>query len=322
MKISIIVPVYKVEAYIEKCLSSLVAQDLSMDDYEIICVDDGSPDNSTEIIKKFQSAHPNIVLIAQENQGVSAARNTGLDAAKGQYVFFVDADDSIYPNVLKALYDRLRQDDLDLLYVRMEYVDGMDRYQGEFKMDIPKIEILDGFHHQRRGFIASLYRKETIGKIRFISEIPIGEDAIFNVMVHTVAKRVSYSDLPVYKYHIREDSAVNSESKYSEKVFSGYLKSLTALKAYRDDNKTRLTDDQFQYFNRPFFKTIENALKTNIIPTLHRDRLKRLKDAIRNNGLEHLNAQVAANVKYFDRHPIIFLGYYKVKKMIKNLRKR
>jgi glycosyltransferase involved in cell wall biosynthesis len=322
MKISIIVPVYNVEAYLGNCLKSLLEQDLPPTDYEIIMVDDGSPDGSAKIIERYSENHPNIILIRQQNGGVSAARNAGIDAAKGKYIFFVDADDAIYPNVLKTLCDRAEQDSLDLLYVKMEYFGTDGKYQGEFAMDSPKIEILDGFSHQRRGFIASIYRTETIGDIRFVTGIPIGEDAIFNIMVHTVAQRVTYLDIPVYKYTMRDESAVNSLSKYSEKVFAGYLKTLKVLKAYRDANLDRLDESQVKYFNRPFFKTIENALKTSIIPMLHRQRLKRLKDAIRENGLGHLTAQVAASVKYFDQHPIIFLGYYKVKRMIKKLRKR
>jgi glycosyltransferase involved in cell wall biosynthesis len=321
MKISIIVPVYNVEAYLENCLKSLLEQDLPPTDCEIIMVDDGSPDGSAKVIEHYRESHPNIKLIRQQNGGVSAARNAGINAAKGKYIFFVDADDAIYPNVLKTLYDRAEQDNLDLLYVKMEYFGTDGKYQGEFKMDSPKTEILDGFNHQRRGFIASVYRTETIGDIRFVTGIPIGEDAIFNIMVHTVAQRVSYLDIPVYKYTMRDESAVNSDSRKNSRAFAGYLKSLASLKDYLDQNRHRFDKSQQHYFDRPFLKIIGNALRSNIIPGLSMERLLELKRFINANELDYLNPQIGATTKYYNSSPVIFFGYYGLKKIINAFRK-
>ena len=82
--LSVIIPIYKVEPYIERCLRSLLNQDLSKEDYEIICVNDGSPDNCREIVKRLQKEFENIILIDQENQGVSIARNKGADEEIGR----------------------------------------------------------------------------------------------------------------------------------------------------------------------------------------------------------------------------------------------
>ena len=103
MFLSIVVPVYNAELYLEECLHSLFTQDLPQADYEVICVDDGSTDKSGFILKSFSEKHPNLTIITQENSGVATARNTGLSAARGDYIWFVDADDVIQTNILRKL---------------------------------------------------------------------------------------------------------------------------------------------------------------------------------------------------------------------------
>jgi glycosyltransferase involved in cell wall biosynthesis len=90
-KISIIIPVYNAENYLEECLLSISQQ--TFGDFEILAINDGSTDRSLEILKKYQAKEPRLQVISQENKGVSAARNLGLDNAKGEYIAFVDADD-------------------------------------------------------------------------------------------------------------------------------------------------------------------------------------------------------------------------------------
>ena len=103
MKLSIILPVYNVENFIADCLDSLLNQDLDKSEYEIICVDDGSPDNSYIVIEEYQSRNENIRLIRQQHGGVSTARNNGLKEANGKYVWYIDPDDYILPNCLGTI---------------------------------------------------------------------------------------------------------------------------------------------------------------------------------------------------------------------------
>ena len=88
--LSIIIPIYNVAPYVERCIRSLEDQDIPKDDYEIICINDGSPDNCREIVEQLQQEFSNIILINQENQGVSMARNNGIDLSEGKYLLFVD----------------------------------------------------------------------------------------------------------------------------------------------------------------------------------------------------------------------------------------
>jgi len=104
ISLSFIVPFYNVEKYIGACLDSLYAQDISEEEYEVICVDDCSPDKSRDIVLKFQRKHDNLKLIThEENKCLGGARNTGINVAKGKYLWFVDSDDMIRPNCLKTL---------------------------------------------------------------------------------------------------------------------------------------------------------------------------------------------------------------------------
>lgn len=116
-KLSIIVPFYGVEKYIEKCIRSLYDQNIPMEEYEVICVDDCSPDGSRAIVEHLQKEYPKLQLICHtENKRQGGARNTGLRSAKGEYIWFVDSDDYICPNVLSQLYEEAKRYEVDILH--------------------------------------------------------------------------------------------------------------------------------------------------------------------------------------------------------------
>lgn len=123
MLLSLILPVYNVEAYLGKCIESCLHQDLPKSDYEIIVVIDGSPDHSIDIAKDYQKRYDNIKIVTRENGGLSAARNTGLMAASGDYVWFVDSDDYISENILKGIVLDLKNNQLDALWIGWDEVD-------------------------------------------------------------------------------------------------------------------------------------------------------------------------------------------------------
>ncbi len=116
IRLSFIVPFYNVESYIEECIRSLYDQDIPMEEYEVICVDDCSPDGSRAIVERLQKEYPTLkLLIHAENKRQGGARNTGMKVARGRYVWFVDSDDYIKRNCLKELLEQAEQDDLDIL---------------------------------------------------------------------------------------------------------------------------------------------------------------------------------------------------------------
>lgn len=117
MFLSFIVPVYNTEAYIGECLQSLLEQDLPKEAYEIICVNDGSRDGSLAVLQQFAQEYPNVVVIDKENGGVATARNAGLAAAVGDYIWFVDSDDFIKKNILGRLYGAAQSGKYDRLVI-------------------------------------------------------------------------------------------------------------------------------------------------------------------------------------------------------------
>lgn len=162
MKLSIVVPIYNVAPYLRKCVDSLLAQDIS--DYEIILVDDGSTDGSGAIADEILNANCQlpiancqIKVVHQPNGGLSAARNTGVEVARGEYIMFVDSDDYLEPNVLGALMAQIERDNLDVL--RFNYQNVNERYEvflpfKDAKRDVDYSEdVVDGetFLNERLG---------------------------------------------------------------------------------------------------------------------------------------------------------------------------
>lgn len=116
IRLSIIIPFYNVEQYITQCLDSVYNQDIPEEEYEVICVNDASPDNSRDIVKEYQKNHKNLILVEHEvNKKLGAARNTGRRAAQGKYIWNVDSDDMIAPNCLREMLNMCEKSDLDVL---------------------------------------------------------------------------------------------------------------------------------------------------------------------------------------------------------------
>lgn len=145
IKLSIIVPIYGVEQYLRKCVDSLLVQDLPSSEYEIILVDDESPDSCPQICDEYATKSqesrdksqelPLIRVIHQENGGLSAARNSGIEIAQGKYIMFVDSDDYIEPNVLSGLMVQVERDNLDVLRYRLQYVNPQYEVYNPYKSD-------------------------------------------------------------------------------------------------------------------------------------------------------------------------------------------
>lgn len=132
MKLSIIIPVYNVEQYIEHCLQSCLQQpNVTADDYELVIINDGTKDDSMTIVERITNGLPNITLINQHNQGLSMARNAGLKAAKGDYVWFVDSDDWIEENCLYRIIERLGEAEVDTLQLQYRNVYSDNTYNNE-----------------------------------------------------------------------------------------------------------------------------------------------------------------------------------------------
>ena len=119
--ISVIIPVYNAEKFLSRCIESVISQSYS--NWELILVDDGSPDNSADMAREIGKKHPCIIVLDQENQGPSGARNTGMKAATGKYLCFVDPDDFVETNVYGKLVQQMEDENLDMLRFNYQKVD-------------------------------------------------------------------------------------------------------------------------------------------------------------------------------------------------------
>ena len=123
VKISVIIPVYNVGEFLNEAISSLLNQTFT--DFELICVNDGSKDNSLEILEKFSEIDPRVIVIDKENGGCGSARNRALDEAKGEYIYFFDPDDYILPNAFEELYKNITDNNSDLVLFKIAmFIDG------------------------------------------------------------------------------------------------------------------------------------------------------------------------------------------------------
>lgn len=232
LKLSIVVPIYKVEQYLSKCVDSLLHQDLLPEEYEIILVDDGSPDRCGEICDEYSVHYPQIRVIHRANGGLSAARNSGIEAAQGDFIQFVDPDDYLEPNVVGGMIRKMELEALDML--RFDYQNVNEKYQVFYPFKDPKRfvdykdEICDGatFLNERLG--PACYAVQFIIRTSLLklerNRFKLGvyfEDTEWLPRVLIQAQRVTSIDSVVYNYLVRTGSITQSiEEEKKDKILN------------------------------------------------------------------------------------------------------
>ncbi len=310
MKVSIVIPAFKVEDYIAKCLDSILAQGLPATDYEVIVVNDGSPDDSGKIAAEYAAKHSNFKYIDQENQGVSVARSRGLDEAKGDYVAFIDPDDSIYPSSLKPILDRVYKDDLDILYLALDVFDEAGNFLHHVEKNGDDSIIDDGFTHPRRTYLSTIYKRSVIGDIRFRRGIIRGQDTVFNIMVQSMANRISYCSVPYYIYLQRESSS--RQFVGTDRNFVSCLLAIETINDFRKEHFPNQTPLQKAYFDKAILIFIQRTLEWNIFPHKSKSNFDALKAKLRELGLGYLIGLNAKKFPLFGSSFAIFMAFRKL----------
>ncbi len=209
MKLTIIVPVYNAERYLGRCLHSLLCQDLAAEDYEILCIDDGSTDFSSGLLGVYAGIYPNIRMIRKENGGVTTARNLGLQEAKGEYIWFVDADDVVRENVLGKLMALAEGNDRLVL----------DAYTFTDKLNPEDVADADSLPRNTPWQDAVVWRN--ILRLDFLKEYGLtfrypelthGEDGLYMYEVAIAQPKTVESGLMAYFYRVHSGSAETSVS--------------------------------------------------------------------------------------------------------------
>lgn len=204
--ISIIVPVYNVERYLQRCVDSILRQ--TYKEIEVILVDDGSIDRSSAICDEYAASDPRIKVVHQQNGGASCARNTGIDLASGNYIGFVDSDDWIAPETYETLYKNIIHFDADVSDIDSIITSAEFVYKNEEEkiLVLDKEDILiDYFIADRYSCCRKLYKRSVIGDIRFPLG-KIGEDISTNFLFLSSADREVKSSLKLYYYYSNPES--------------------------------------------------------------------------------------------------------------------
>lgn len=223
--ISIIIPVYNVGEFLIECLDSCINQDIGLNEYEIICVDDGSTDNSGLILDNYCAKYSNIKVFHKSNEGVSSSRNIGLKNALGDYIWFVDSDDFIQDNILGYIKNLLTRNKPDLLtanaYAFGDYTTGSPQLSEEEVKNKQKLKGIRTSKNDSMIFMHLFNRSIIVNKnLCFDKELITGEDSLFFFLFDAnCGTRIEVSDV-IYFYRRRAGSAVsiNFENRIANRL--------------------------------------------------------------------------------------------------------
>lgn len=277
LRLSIIIPFYNVEHYIARCLDSVYSQDIPESEYEVICVDDCSPDNSVSIVEEYASKHANLRIVRnKENRKLGGARNAGLEVACGNYIWFIDSDDFIESNVLRDLCAEAEKEDLDVLHFNYEvYPVGASLHQ------INSFELMTGpemffdkrfiWYHDLVTAWRKLYRRSFLieNHIAFAEHI-MWEDDDYSIIVFAKAKKVRHIDLHAYFYCSNPNSI--TRTNYNSTHIFYWIQLCDRLKHLKESFEEEGLDERFQglidrlikfhvYNTFSIFKTLPEAEK-------------------------------------------------------------
>jgi len=317
-------PIYNVAPYVERCILSLEDQDIPEEEYELICVNDGSTDNCREIIENLQKEFSNIVLINQENQGVSRARNNGIDKATGRYLLFVDSDDYVDPNSFARVLDYA-----DRYNAQVTFLGFSDRNEeGKISNSIyylkdkglvrTGIEAYSMTRINRQSnpdrIWAILFKRRFINEnnLKFLPTVHYLEDGEILARILCLAERCVFEGYSFYQFTTRIGSATNSDLFQSEKAIQGFIKAAINLKQFQIT--TELTYEQKVFINQPVCKYTLLPLLSSLNNKVRFNNVyKKLKDL----GLTKCQTKGIYKTHMIDAHlynisPILFYLYRKL----------
>lgn len=274
--LSIIVPVYNTEKYLETCLESLLSQDIDKSMYEIICINDGSTDGSLAILQEYAKQYDNIVLIDKENEGVSIARNVGLEKAKGDYVWFIDADDWVARECFGVIKQEIEKYNPSVVQIGFDWIKAEWRIAECTNAILNKEKVKCSVHGVSVlpyvGAWSSIIKKDVLirNEHKFIEYLHYGEDVLFmrelfdRMRMEVEAGNVSYTIIHCqeeifYYYRLHDESACRSSwTKHRVKYMNALLK-LAKIDQERmnDTSKPQWYNEQYE---KLFYKRMHNYM--------------------------------------------------------------
>lgn len=296
IKVSVIVPVYNVEKYIEECIKSILSQ--SLKEIEIIIVNDGTKDKSMEVIKNLLEDE-RIIVINKQNGGLSSARNEGLKIAKGEYIAFVDSDDYIDTKMLEELYKVTENKKYDIVFSNfIPFSEKGLNKEEEYKDRLQGLKNNAGFG--REVYIPELtvvwnkiYKRNFLKEQNLLfTERIIHEDNNFTLKAFLLSDKVYYLQKGLYFYRNREGSIINSLK--IEKQYLSYKKIYEDLKNLKIQNKfaqLRLFINTYRYYFQMKDKEENKIIKKDELKII----LKSIKEKIKNISLNKTEKKIIKN---------------------------
>lgn len=282
IRLSIIVPFYNVEKYIEQCIRSLYDQDIPQEEYEVICVDDCSPDGSRAIVEQLQTEFPTLQLIIHErNKKLGGARNTGLRAAKGEYIWFVDSDDYLMPNVVQMLLKEAELLDLDILHFNFwedrpegfRFFNKKELYESDVMLGRDFFFRTDGQWWQNNVIVwQKLFRRMFLLQhdLYFVEDIMF-EDNDFAIRTFSFANRVKHISLQAYVYRYNSSSITRTSVDINKLFF--LTVSCVSLASNMDiifeNGGSRIQNAAIDYIKNTISSVCSNLKKQDIYNRLH-----------------------------------------------------
>ena len=279
-KLSIIVPVYGVEKYIDKCLDSLVKQ--SLKEIEIIVVNDGTKDNSQKIIDKYVKKYPDkIKSYIKENGGQGSARNYGLKKTTGEYIGYVDSDDFVEKDMYKKLYNKAKENNYDIVVcgnynVSEDYQNkNIDAFINNYNTD------LENIFFGKMAVWNKIYKRDILikNKLEFKEKVWF-EDLAFTLKAIMNSNTFAFIDEPLYDYLIREGSTMNN---------SNVQRNLEILDAFNDILSYIQHNKKEEYFNKIEFLAIDHIYISAIVRVLKADSDKNIKKETIEKLINYMN---------------------------------
>ena len=279
-KLSIIVPVYGVEKYIDKCLNSLVKQ--SLKEIEVIVVNDGTKDNSQKIIDKYVKKYPDkIKSYIKENGGQGSARNYGLKKASGEYIGYVDSDDFVEKDMYKKLYNKAKENNYDIVVcgnynVSEDYQNkNIDAFINNYNTD------LENIFFGKMAVWNKIYKRDILikNKLEFKEKVWY-EDLAFTLKAIMNSNTFAFIDEPLYDYLIREGSTMNN---------SNVQRNLEILDAFNDILSYIQHNKKEEYFSKIEFLAIDHIYISAIVRVLKAEADDKVKRETINKLLDYMN---------------------------------
>lgn len=277
MLISIIIPAYNSEKYLDDCLSSCFRQDINTDHYEVIAINDGSTDNTLEILQKWASDYNNIKIISQHNKGLSEARNAGIAAAEGEYIMFLDSDDWIKDHCLREIISKCRENGLDMYRIcAANVIDGkaMRRFTYSETAVSKGSTLLKGKYQVCAPF--AIYKRDFLLRhsLKFYPGI-FHEDNLFTPIAYYMADKIGTSNDIIYFVRQTPDSITRSANP---KRSSDLLKVAELLGIFAAEN---VSSEYRKYFDKQISDCLNGCFR-NMCNLNEDDRVK-LQDTIYKN---------------------------------------